>query len=106
MLGLVSFALDNYTAQCIAGSGKSTWATRYVANHPEKHYALMSVDGIIKQLKVRLAVFALLSTNSIGIVNYGHYHMSFSHQLISSTPQLTASASSEAILALSRVFLS
>ena len=37
---------------CTAGSGKSTWATRYVANHPEKHYALLSVDGIIKQIKV------------------------------------------------------
>lgn len=41
---------------CTAGSGKSTWANRYAANHPEKDYALLSVDGILKQLKVRLAV--------------------------------------------------
>ncbi|KAL3146007.1 hypothetical protein ABBQ38_015364 [Trebouxia sp. C0009 RCD-2024] len=35
----------------LPGSGKSTWATRYVANHPEKRYAVLSVDGVIKQLK-------------------------------------------------------
>lgn len=40
---------------CTVGSGKSTWATRYVANHPEKRYAVLSVDGVIKQLKVRMA---------------------------------------------------
>ena len=48
------FATLGYVNQllCAAGSGKSTWATRYVANHPEKRYAVLSVDGIIKQLKV------------------------------------------------------
>ena len=60
---------------CTAGSGKSTWATRYVANHPEKHYALLSVDGIIKQLKVRLAVPCTAKRKF-----HSHYQMSFTQQ--------------------------
>lgn len=56
----------------IAGSGKSTWATRYIANHPEKHYALLGVDSIIKQLKVRTPA----SENTIGLfeVSWFSYH--------------------------------
>lgn len=49
-----------------AGSGKSTWATRYVANHPEKHYALLGVDSIIKQLKVNTPALGPLPAESIG----------------------------------------
>ncbi|KAL0038029.1 hypothetical protein WJX79_010159 [Trebouxia sp. C0005] len=35
----------------LPGCGKSTWAARYVANHPERRYVSLSIDGVLKQMK-------------------------------------------------------
>ena len=53
-LVLLVFDHLDHKPSCILGSGKSTWASRYVANHPEKQYALLSMDNVIKQIKVGL----------------------------------------------------
>jgi len=46
----------------LAGCGKSTWAARYVANHPERRYVSLSIDGVLKQMKVIVLLCMLLIT--------------------------------------------
>lgn len=37
---------------CLPGAGKTSWARRYVQEHPHKRYVIIGVDDVMEQMKV------------------------------------------------------
>lgn len=53
------------TSSAGTGCGKTTWADKHMALHPTKGYMLLSIDAILRSMRVRDASFLFTYTHLI-----------------------------------------